>query len=433
MHHHDVLDTYSQQDIDLDKVFQDVAVYNARVMGPTHMRAVANLACRKALSNRAVAHITVPVDFQDMEVDYKEQKSSKNIKGHSAIVRSYPLPAPPPELVTEAAKVIDEGKKPVILAGRGALGASDELVEFADKIGAPIVKALLGKACVDDDHPLTTGGIGLLGTEPSEDAMEECDTLIMVGTSFPYEEFYPDMDQARAVQIDIDTSRIGLRYPIEVAVTADSKKALKALIPRVKRKEDRSFLEKAQKGMKDWEEKMLKLATRDDTPVKPQVVAWELGKRLSRNAVVSCDSGTNTTWWARHIHAKVGQMHSCSGTLATMACGLPYAIAAAVAYPERESIAFIGDGGFSMLMAEFATCVKYELPVKIVVIKNNTLGQIKWEQMAFLGNPEFACDLHPIDFVNLRRRAAPKAFPLKQERTRKKSLNRPWRLQVLFL
>src|SRR3989441_9805927 len=209
----------------------------------------------------------------------------------------------------------------------------------------------------------------------------------------------PKPDQAKGVQIDLDPQQIGLRFPVDVGLIGDSKRALQILMPLLKRKQDRSFLKKAQEGAKQWWKIMEERASRRDKPMKPQLVAWELGKRLSSNAIVSCDSGTITTWFARHIPARRGQMYSLSGTLATMAPGLPYSIAAQIAYPDRQCVAFVGDGGFSMLMAEFGTCVKYKLPVKIFVIKNNTLGQIKWEQMVFLGNPEYGCDLHPINFA----------------------------------
>jgi pyruvate dehydrogenase (quinone)/pyruvate oxidase len=221
----------------------------------------------------------------------------------------------------------------------------------------------------------------------------------MVGTSFPYLEFMPKPGQAKAVQIDIDPKRISLRYPVDVGLVGDSKVVLEHLLPLLKRKDDRGFLKMAQAGMKDWWERMEKEATRMDKPMKPQVPAWELGKRLRDDAIVSCDSGTIATWWARHVPARKGQMHSLSGTLATMAPGLPYTLAAQVAYPNRQCVAFVGDGGFSMLMADFVTAVKYKLPIKVVIIKNDTLGQIKWEQMVFLGNPEYGVQLQPIDFA----------------------------------
>jgi pyruvate dehydrogenase (quinone)/pyruvate oxidase len=221
----------------------------------------------------------------------------------------------------------------------------------------------------------------------------------MVGTSFPYLEFLPKPDDARGVQIEFDPKRIGLRFPVEVGLVGDSRRVLRELLPKLKRHKDRKFLEAAQKAMAEWRKIMEDRASRPDKPMKPQVIAHELGKRLNEDAIVSCDSGTIATWWARHIPVKRGQMHSLSGNLASMANGLPYAIAAQIAYPSRQCVAFVGDGGFSMLMAEFATAVKYQLPVKIVVVKNNTLGQIKWEQMVFLGNPEYAVELHPIDFA----------------------------------
>src|SRR5947209_238432 len=230
-----------------------------------------------------------------------------------------------------ALDLLNAGKKVAILAGRGALRATDELEQTADRLAAPIVKALLGKAAVPDDSPYTTGSIGLLGTKPSQEALEECDTLLMVGTSFPYIEFLPKPGQARGVQIELDPMRIGLRYPVEVGLVGDSARTLQALLPLLKQNRNRSFLEKAQAGMRDWWNVMHKQAAREDMPMKPQVVAAELNKRLTHNAIVSSDSGTNTTWWARHIVAKRNQMHSCSGTLASMAPGLPYTIAAQIA------------------------------------------------------------------------------------------------------
>jgi pyruvate dehydrogenase (quinone)/pyruvate oxidase len=221
----------------------------------------------------------------------------------------------------------------------------------------------------------------------------------MVGTSFPYIEFMPKPGQARAVQIELDPARIGLRYPVEVGLIGDSRRTLETLLPLLEAKHDRSFLEKAQKGMTAWRQLMEDRGTRMDLPMKPQVLARELGLELQRDAIVACDSGTIATWWARHIPARRGQMHSVSGNLASMANALPYAIAAQIAYPKRQVVAFVGDGGFSMLMAEFATAVKYQLPIKVIIIKNNTLGMIKWEQMVFLGNPEYGCELQPIDFA----------------------------------
>lgn len=395
---HDLINTYTQQDVELDKLFQDVSVYNARVMGPAHMENVATLAIRSALSKRGVAHITVPVDFQEMPA---KNRDPRNVAGHVSEIHASLRSVPERAQMAQAANILNNGKRIAILAGRGALGAGDELEKVAELLGAPIIKALLGKAAVPDDSPYTTGGIGLLGTLPSQKALEECDTLLIVGSSFPYIEFMPRPGQARAVQIEIDPMRIGLRYPVEVGLVGDSVSTLKSLIPLLLYQKDRSFLEKAQQGMKEWHELMLSRETREDMPMKPQVIAAEIGQHLSDNAIVTSDSGTITTWWARHFPVKRGQMYSLSGNLATMANGFPYAIAAQIAYPDRQVVAFVGDGGFSMLMAELATCVKYQLPIKIIVVKNNALGQIKWEQMVFLGNPEYVCDLQPIHFAKL--------------------------------
>src|SRR6202034_1644427 len=275
-----------------------------------------------------------------------------------------------------AADILNRGKKIAILAGQGALHATDELEKVSEQLGAPIIKALLGKAAVPDDSPYTTGGIGLLGTEPSQDAIEDCDTLLMVGTSFPYIEFLPEPGSIKCVQIDIDPQRISLRHPADVGMVGDARNTLRALILFLE-KHRKGFLEKTQKAKAGWKELMEERGTREDRPMKPQVIGWELGKRIPANAIVTSDSGTITTWWARYVPALRGQMHSCSGTLATMACGLPYAIAAAVAYPDRPVYCIIGDGGISMLMGELITVAAYKLNIKIIVIKNNTLGQIK--------------------------------------------------------
>lgn len=410
LHHHDLLNTHAQQDVELDKLFMDVAMYNARVMGPEHVEAVSDIACRTALSRRGVAHITIPTDIQSMSS--QRFRSEHNVKNHTSDVYAASARIPDERDLRHAAEILNSGRKVVILAGQGALRATDELEQVAELLGAPIIKALLGKAAVPDDSPYTTGGIGLLGTNPSQAAMENCDTLLIVGSSFPYIEFMPKPGSARGAQIDVDPERIGLRYPVEVGLVGDAKRTMQALIPLLHRHDDRSFLEQAQSGMKDWTEAMQTQTSRMDKPMKPQVVAAELGRRLASDAIVVCDSGTITTWWARHIPAKRGQMHSVSGTLATMACGLPYANAAQIAFPDRQVVAFVGDGGFSMLMSEFATAVKYQLPIKVIVIKNNVLGQIKWEQMVFLGNPEYGVELQPIDFAAFARACGGHGFTI---------------------
>lgn len=413
LHHHDLLNTHSQQDVDLDRVFMDVSVYNARVMGPRHVEPVTHLACRTALAESGVAHITMPVDLQSMPLK-KASTSSRNIPGHSSHTYGRMRGMPHEADIRAAADILNQGKKIAILAGQGALGAGDELEKVAEILGAPIAKALLGKACVPDDSPYTTGQVGLLGTKASQKSLEECDTLLIVGSSFPYIEYYPEPGKARCVQIDINPERLGLRYPVEIGVVGDTTHALQMLIPHLRRNEDRSFIEKAQERMLEWAELMETRGTVDSKPMKPQVVAWELGKRLKENAVLACDSGTIATWWARQVPVRRGQLHTVSGTLATMACGLPYAIGAQVAYPDRQVVAFVGDGGFSMLMAEMSTCVKYNLPVKVVVIKNNTLGQIKWEQMVMLGNPEYGCALEDLDYAAVGRACGAEGYTIRE-------------------
>jgi pyruvate dehydrogenase (quinone) len=386
-----------QQEVNMTLLFEDVTVYNQEVINPNQVAMLADEACRHALNHRGVAHITFPVDYQEKEPSGKG--SMHKVEGHTSSRRSSPLTVPPEDELRFAALILNEAKKPVILVGQGALGARDEVLEMADKLGAPIVKALLGKAVVPDDHPLTTGGLGLLGTTPSQEAMENADALLIIGSSFPYMEYLPKPDQAKGVQIDDKPDRIGLRFPVEVGLIGDAKPTVAALSRFIERKEDRSFLEQAQAGMKEWWELMRTRAMKTDVPIKPQRVAWELSELAADDAIISTDSGTITTWIARQFKIRGTQKFSCSGTLATMAPGLPYAIAAKIAFPERQSIAFVGDGGFTMLMMEFLTAVKYNLPITVVIIKNNTLGQIKWEQVVFLGNPEYGCELHNPDFA----------------------------------
>jgi len=395
---HDLIGTHTQQDVDLDKTFQDVALFNQRVHGPRHMANLAPLACRTALAYRGVAHLTVPVDIQDWTCD-DEKPSKRQTPGQHASIFARGARLPEETDLKAAAALINQGERICILAGQGALHATDELERLADKSGGVIVKALLGKAAVPDDSPYTTGQIGLLGTAPSQTVLETCDTLIMVGSSFPYIEYLPKPGQARAIQIDVDPMRIGLRYDIDIGLVGDSQRTLDALLPHVQRRRDRPFLEQAQREKRDWLALMETRGTSRTLPMDPQVLSWELNKHLTDTAIVTCDSGTIATWWARQILVKRGQMHTLSGNLATMAPGLPYAIAAQLAYPDRQVVAFVGDGGFSMLMADFVTAVKYKLPIKIVIVNNRALGQIKWEQMVFLGNPEYVCDLAPIDFA----------------------------------
>jgi pyruvate dehydrogenase (quinone) len=394
--YHDMMGMHYQQEVDLLNLFKDVSVYNQQIQGPDHCVSVTDAACRTALGRLGVAHLNCPNDWQDLT---SHNPSPMQVKGHTSVAWRPPIVVPQMETLKSAAALLNAGKKTVVMVGQGAKGATDEVEQLAEVLGAPVVKALLGKEVVPDDSPYCTGGLGLLGTMPSEKAMEECDSLFLIGTNYPYMNYLPDPGQAKAVQLDRDPTRLGLRYPIDIGMTGDAKATLQALIPMLQRRQDRSFLAKAQERVKEWFELMHDRETRPETPMKPQVVARAVNDHLKENAIVTTDSGTITTWAARHILMKRGMKFSCSGNLATMAPGLPYAVGAQVAFPDRQVVAFVGDGGFTMLGCEFITAVKHKLPIKVIVIKNNVLGQIKWEQMIFLGNPEYGVELQPIDFV----------------------------------
>ena len=409
---HDLIGTSYQQDVDLDKLFMDVSVFNERIMGAAHAENMVDMAVRTAYARRGVAHLTIPKDMQEWKVD-ENHRSKANVAHHSADLCAPLNVLPPQGLLEQAAKVINEGSRVTILVGRGALRARAEVEQLAEIVGGPVVKALLGKAVLPDRSPYTTGGIGLLGTAPSVDAMEECDTFIMIGTSFPYMEFLPKPGQAKTVQIDLDPTRIGLRHEVDVAVTGDSATILRALLPMLKKK-DSKFLKKSQARMKDWNELMEERGTRQDMPMKPQVVTHTLNRLLNDDAIVASDSGTIATWAARYIEMRGNMQFSLSGLLATMANGLPYCIGAACAYPGRQVVCVVGDGGLSMLMAELATLVKYKLNVCVIVIKNNVLGQIKWEQMILDGNPEFGVELWPIDFAKVAEACGARGFTLER-------------------
>jgi pyruvate dehydrogenase (quinone)/pyruvate oxidase len=396
--HHDLIATLTQQDIELDKLFMDATAYSARVMGPAHVEEVVEMACRTALAYRQPTHVMIPVDFQSQPA---KDRSERNVPHHVSNLMARGGQMPDREMIQRAADILNDAKKPFILAGRGAIGATNELIAVAERLQAPIGKPLLGKASVPDDSPYTTGGVGLLGTKPSQEALESCDTLLIVGSSFPYIEFYPQPGKAKAVQVELDPKRVGLRYPVDVGLVGDSKRVLGELLQLLRKNDSSKFLNGVQDDMKDWRETMNERGTRTDTPMKPQVVTHELNKLLDDDAIVITDSGTITCWTARHVDMRGDMMFSCSGTLASMACGLPYAIGASTAYPGRQVVAVIGDGSAAMLMGDFVTLRKYNLDAKIIVIKNNALGQIKWEQMVFLGNPEYGCELEPIDFAKM--------------------------------
>jgi pyruvate dehydrogenase (quinone)/pyruvate oxidase len=401
MTYHDLIGTKYLQDLNHDYLFADVASFNQRLMGPGHVENMANLACRSALSNRTVSHLCIPIDFQVQEMD-ESDRFKRNVPGHTAGPDGFVLPRPiPPRAHLERAAELLRGKtKVAILAGAGARGAGKELEELAEKLGGVIVKALLGKDAVPDDSPYVTGGTGVVGTRPSQEAFQQCDALVIVGSSFPYIEFLPEPGQPVCVQIDDKPERIGLRHPADVGLVGDAKLTLQELIPLLERNGDRAFLEGMQSSIRDWWALMEERGTREDMPMKPQVPLWHLHELLTDDAIVCGDSGTVTTWIARWKLRKQ-QKFSFSGTMCSMMAALPYAIGAQSAYPDRQVIAYTGDGSLMMMMGELVTLAKEQLPVKVIVNKNGTLGLIKWEQQIFLGNPEYGNDLGDVDFVKV--------------------------------
>ena len=382
-----------------DYLYQDVAMYNQRLMGPAHAKNIVDYACRTALSHRAVAHIALPIDYQSADMS-GEKRSKRNLKGHTSEAFTIPKRVPERLQLEKAARALQGKAKVAILVGAGARGAGAEVIQVADRLGAPVVKSMLGKDVIPDDSPYTTGGTGVVGTRASSDVFESCDALVIIGSSFPYIEFLPKPGQALGIQIDDKPERIGLRYPVEYGLVGDAQATLREWLLYLPRNDDRNFLKQAQKGAEDWWELMEERGTRNDKPMKPQVVAWNLSQALADDAIITGDSGTVTTWIAR-MKVRAQQQFSFSGTLCSMAAGLPYAIGAQVAYPGRQVVSFTGDGSLSMMMGDLATLTQYKLPVKIVVLRNNTLGLIKWEQMIYLGNPEYGVDLYPIDFVKV--------------------------------
>jgi pyruvate dehydrogenase (quinone) len=381
-----LLGTGYQQEVALDKLYADVAEYDMMISNPVQIPAVTDLAIRTAYARRGVAHLTVPNDVQVADADADPWRHVAPASApKTAAVYLEPPGMPSAEDLQRLADFLNDGRKIAILAGAGALHAREELLAVAEALGAPIVKTLPGKAAVPDDSPYTTGGIGLLGTKPSEDLMDEIDTLFLVGTNFPYTKHLPS--EVRAAQIEADPARAGARIPTELPLVGDAKQALHGLLPLLKQRSDTSFLRKYQGEMNAWREKMAGLEDAGRDPIAPQYLMSVVNELAADDAVLTCDSGTIATWAARHWTIRGAREFYLSGNLATMAPGLPYAIAIQHAYPDRQVIAFVGDGGFAMLMAEFLTAIQHRLPVKVVINNNNALGQILWEQMV-LGYPE---------------------------------------------
>ncbi len=382
-----VLGTAYQQEVGLDRLFEDVTEYNQVVMNPAQLPTLVDIAIRTAYARRGVAHLTIPNDVQVAPAHEDPYQTVGPVRPPATFpIYLSPAVRPTDDDLRQAAGVLNAGGRIGILAGIGARGAGPLIERVADVLGAPVIKSLLGKMVIPDDSPYSIGGLGLLGTKTSEELVDDIDTLLMLGTNFPYTKFLPEPGKVKVVQIEIDPARAGTRIPTDVPLVGDVTATLEALLPLLERK-DRSHLEKYQEKARDWREAMVALESADRDPIAPQYLAAELDRQAAGDAILTCDSGTIATWAARHWQVRGGREFYLSGTLATMAPGLPYAMAIQHAFPGRQVVAFVGDGGFAMLMAEFHTAARYGLPVKVVISNNNSLGQILWEQMV-LGYPE---------------------------------------------
>jgi pyruvate dehydrogenase (quinone) len=382
-----------QQELDLPNMFKDVAGdFVCQASAPAQVRHMIDRGMRIAKGRSRVTALVFPNDLQEM--DYAEPPRAHGTV-HSGVGYHSPSVIPHERDLRHAAEVLNAGKKVAILVGAGALGATDEVIAIADKLAAGVAKALLGKAALPDDLPWVTGSIGLLGTRPSWDMMTECDTLLMIGSGFPYSEFLPKEGQARGVQIDIDPGMLSLRYPMEVPLVGDSRETLKALLPMLDQKTDRSWRTRIEKNMAAWWKTLEERAMVSASPVNPQRVVWELSPRLPDRAIITSDSGSCANWYARDLKIRRGMMCSLSGGLASMGAAVPYAIAAKFAHPDRPVIALVGDGAMQMNnMAELITVAKYwrewSNPKWVVCVFNNQdLNQVTWEQRVMEGDPKF--------------------------------------------
>jgi pyruvate dehydrogenase (quinone) len=383
-----VLGTGYQQEVHLDRLYEDVSVYDQIVVNPVQLPGLVDIAVRTAYARRGVAHLTVPNDIQIAEAGEQPYELVAPAKPPATAPIYLPPPVRPREEdLRRAADLLNAGGRTAILVGIGARGAGALVQRLAQALDAPIIKTLSGKMVVPDDSPYTTGGIGLLGTAPSEDLVEEIDTLVMLGTNFPYTKHLPEPGKVKVVQVEVDPTRAGVRLPTDVPLIGDVGATLEALLPMIEPRTEHELLDRYQEKMRAWREKLAALESPDRDPIAPQYLAALLDRLAADDAVLTCDSGTIATWAARHWHIRGNREFYLSGNLATMAPALPYAIAIQHVYPDRQVIAYPGDGGFAMLMAEFHTAARYRLPIKVVINNNNSLGQILWEQIV-LGYPE---------------------------------------------
>jgi pyruvate dehydrogenase (quinone) len=388
------LGSHYQQEVDLQNLFKDVAgAFVQTAMVPGQVRHLIDRAMRIAKAERRVTCIIMPNDLQ--EIKAVEQPPQQHGVVESGLGYEAPRVVPDDKTLRKAAEVLNAGKKIAMLVGAGALHATDEVIETAEKLGAGIAKALLGKAAVPDDLPFVTGSIGLLGTKPSYELMMGCDTLLMVGSGFPYSEFLPNVGDARGVQIDLKADMLSIRYPMEVNLVGDSAATLRALLPMLQPKSDRSWRQQIEQSVQEWWKTLEGRAMHSADPLNPQRVYWELSPRLPERCIIAGDSGSSTNWYARDVKLRRGMMASLSGGLATMGSGMPYAIGAKFAHPDRPVIALVGDGAFQMNgMNELITVAKYwkkwaDHRFIVCVLNNRDLNQVTWEMRAQAGDPKF--------------------------------------------
>ncbi|HEX4078462.1 MAG TPA: thiamine pyrophosphate-requiring protein [Rhizomicrobium sp.] len=395
-----------QQEVDLISLFKDVAgEYVHMCTEPVQLRQLVDRAIRIAKAERTVTCIIIPADVQEAPAEENPPRIHGAV--YSGVGYSAPVVLPSQQDLERAADVLNSGKRVAILVGAGALHATDEVIKTADLLGAGVARALLGRAVVPDDLPFVTGSIGLLGTRPSWDLMMGCDTLLMVGSAFPYSEFLPQQGKARGVQIDIDGRMLSLRYPMEVNLTGDSAATLRAIIPLLKQKTDRSWREDIEKGVKKWWELSEDRAMTAANPINPQRLIWEMSDRLPENCIISADSGSVANWFARDFRIRRGMKASLSGGLATMCPGVPYALAAKFAYPERVAIGLIGDGAMQMLGNNtLITIAQYwkrwaDPRLVVLVLNNSDLNQVTWEQRVMSGDPKYNAsqDVLPFNYA----------------------------------
>jgi pyruvate dehydrogenase (quinone) len=398
-----------QQEVDLVSLFKDVARdYIQMCINPAQVRHLVDRAFRIAKSQRTVTCLVFPNDVQEMKAVLTPKHKHGTV--HSSLAYTEVRMVPSKDDLLKAADVLNEGERVAILVGAGAKGASEEVIQVAELLGAGVAKALLGKDVLPDDLPFVTGAIGLIGTRPSWNLMDGCDTLLMVGTGFPYSEFLPEEGKAKGIQIDIDGKMLGIRYPTQINLQGDSKETLRALIPFLKRKDDRHWRKSIEEDNERWQKIMELRAMNDAEPVNPQRVFWEINKKLPSNCILSADSGSSAIWYARDIQIRKGMMSSLSGNLASMCPGVPYAIAAKFAYPDRVAIAFVGDGAMQMSgMNELITISKYwkdwiNPQLIVVVLNNRDLNMVTWEQR-LMGDLKYAPsqDVPDFPFANYAR------------------------------